>query len=115
MAVAREFYESDGWKVQDVSARKSYDLLCTQTGKTLHVEVKGTASTGEGVINTRNEVAFMRSEYPATALVVYVTRTRSNYYLGSMESAPREADYTACKRCCPRLRASECPGRTVSF
>jgi Protein NO VEIN, C-terminal len=41
---------------------KPYDLHCTRNGKVLLVEVKGTRSSGQGIILTTNEVDLARRE-----------------------------------------------------
>jgi predicted RNA-binding protein with PUA-like domain len=70
MQTAIEHYTGQGWSVEDVSAFCSYDLHCERDDRVLHVEVKGTTSTGERVLLTRNEVAQAKAEYPSTALFV---------------------------------------------
>jgi hypothetical protein len=70
MRAATEHYRAQGWTVEDVSAFCPYDLHCDQGGRVLCVEVKGTASTGERVVLTRNEVAHARAMHPDTALFV---------------------------------------------
>jgi hypothetical protein len=69
MAVARELLEAEGWTVEDVSSRESYDLDCTRGAETLHVEVKGTVSDGASVLLTPNEVRHAR-ERPSALIVV---------------------------------------------
>ncbi|NQW16052.1 MAG: DUF3883 domain-containing protein [Chloroflexi bacterium] len=61
MAEAMAEYTLEGWSVCDVSGDHSYDILCTQGGKKLHVEVKGTTGPGHSVILTSNEVEFAKS------------------------------------------------------
>jgi hypothetical protein len=58
MNVAREYYEENGYLVEDVSDKRSlgYDFRCKKENTTLEVEVKGTTSNGEKIILTRNEV-----------------------------------------------------------
>ena len=71
MDMATDYYADQGWEVEDVSARQSYDLLCVKPGKDdLRVEVKGTTSSGVEIPLTRNEVANARAEFPNVALVV---------------------------------------------
>lgn len=71
MQKAMAYYEEQGWTVKDVSARYPYDLLCeSESGKILHVEVKGTTSDGSQIILTRNEVEHARNYYPGVALFV---------------------------------------------
>ncbi|MHA7263495.1 MrcB family domain-containing protein [Arthrobacter sp. TMN-37] len=68
--VVTAHYKAQGWKVQDVGDRESYDLRCVREGRQLFVEVKGTTSRGESVLLTKNEVELHRSEYPLNALAV---------------------------------------------
>lgn len=70
MAVARDRLERDGWRVEDVSTTRSYDLHCRRGGEVLRVEVKGTAGDGSAVLLTPNEVAVAREHHPETALLV---------------------------------------------
>jgi predicted RNA-binding protein with PUA-like domain len=70
MQAAIEHYTGQGWSVEDVSAYCPYDLHCEWDDRVLRVEVKGTTSTGERVLLTRNEVAEARAGYPSTALFV---------------------------------------------
>jgi hypothetical protein len=60
MSEARRTLESQGWTVMDVSATRCYDLLCTHDDQELHVEVKGTTSTGNTVLVTKGEVQHIR-------------------------------------------------------
>ena len=60
MASAKKYFKKQGWFVEDVSARRSYDLLCTKPSKEQHVEVKGTTTTGQTIILTRSEVEHAR-------------------------------------------------------
>jgi hypothetical protein len=70
VSVASAFFTAQGWKVQDVGARESFDLLLKRGDERLHVEVKGTTSAGHDVILTRAEVEKQRKYYPANALAV---------------------------------------------
>jgi len=57
MNLATRDYEAEGFEVDDVSARESYDLKCTNdAGEVVRVEVKGTTSKGTRVFVTRGEV-----------------------------------------------------------
>jgi hypothetical protein len=67
---ATAHFEADGWSVEDVGAKKPYDLLLTRGDERLHVEVKGTTSQGAQVILTRAEVEKQREFAPHNALVV---------------------------------------------
>ncbi len=76
--LAIEHMKSAGWqRVQDVGDTKSYDLHCTTGTHVLKVEVKGTTSSGESIILTKNEVALHQNEYPNNALVVVTGITLS--------------------------------------
>jgi hypothetical protein len=68
--LATEYFTADGWSVKDVGNRESYDLQLSRRDARLHVEVKGTTSTGEQVILTRSEVERQREYHPHNALVV---------------------------------------------
>jgi hypothetical protein len=71
MALATAWYRQCGWQVEDVSASNSYDLLCTRVdAPDLHVEVKGTTSSGAEIIITPNELHHARERYPDVALCV---------------------------------------------
>lgn len=71
MKAATAHYEADGWQVEDVSATQSFDLRCRRGGEEIHVEVKGTTSSGEEVIVTPNEVRHARSFPRSTLFVMY--------------------------------------------
>lgn len=64
--LAKRYYEARNWNVEVKG--KPYDLLCTNQGQELFVEVKGTSGGAARVSLTRNEVAHMRRAYPHTAL-----------------------------------------------
>jgi hypothetical protein len=70
MQVATEHLQKSWKEVTDVSATESYDLRCRSHDSELHVEVKGTTSSGASVVLTRNEVEHARIFYPSIALLV---------------------------------------------
>jgi hypothetical protein len=71
MRVVREALHEWGWEtVTDVSATQSYDFHCQSGPDELHVEVKGTTSSGSQLVLTRNEIDHIRANYPNTALAV---------------------------------------------
>jgi hypothetical protein len=70
MARAITHYEAMGYVVEDVSATSSYDLRCRGNDKEVHVEVKGTTTTGAWVLLTANEVAHARAQHPDCDLFV---------------------------------------------
>ncbi|WP_370105372.1 MrcB family domain-containing protein [Streptacidiphilus sp. BW17] len=67
---AIDYFEQDGWTVEDVGATRSYDLVARRDAERLHIEVKGTTSRGAEVVLTRSEVQAQRDLMPANALVV---------------------------------------------
>ena len=56
MAAAKRHFKRAGYKVDDVSSSRPYDLRCLRNEKELHVEVKGTTTSGEAIVLTNNEV-----------------------------------------------------------
>jgi hypothetical protein len=70
MAAARRHFLELGFKVEDVSARRSYDLLCQRGSKELHVEVKGTTTDGDAIVLTNNEVKHACSSNNSRALFI---------------------------------------------
>ncbi|WP_166022694.1 MrcB family domain-containing protein [Streptomyces chilikensis] len=70
VAMATEHFAAQGWTVEDVGARRPYDLHLTRGDEELHVEVKGTTSLGQAVVLTRAEVEAQRAFAPHNALVV---------------------------------------------
>jgi MrcB-like, N-terminal domain/Domain of unknown function (DUF3883) len=79
MARAKAHLKNLGWRVRDVSSTHPYDFECTRGTEELIVEVKGTTSTGEQIVFTRNEVATHRARHPNNALIVVhsINLTRS--------------------------------------
>jgi Domain of unknown function (DUF3883) len=70
MSVAEAHLRKLNWRVKDVSSTKPYDFECSKGADKLIVEVKGTTSTGEQIVVTRNEVVAHRARYPTNALIV---------------------------------------------
>jgi hypothetical protein len=70
MAAAKKYFRHERFDVQDVSARRSYDLLCTRGTKELHVEVKGTTTDGDAIVLTNNEVKHARDRRNSCVLFV---------------------------------------------
>ena len=77
MSIAIDHFQKQGWIVEDVSQRKSYDLKCTRKQEEVYVEVKGTTSEGSQILLTPNEVLHTQQNYPNTALFV-VSRLQVN-------------------------------------
>ena len=65
-------YQKENWKIYDVSARKNrgYDLYLTKGEKRLLCEVKGTSTSGEKVIVTKNEILAAEKNYPNSILCI---------------------------------------------
>lgn len=76
MCHAMRHYKGQGWRVEDVSARSSYDLRCTRGAEILRVEVKGTTRSPESVQVTRHELATARKHHVAL-YIVHSIRLRS--------------------------------------
>jgi hypothetical protein len=68
--LATEYFQQQGWTVEDVGAKESYDLLLKRGEEVCHAEVKGTTSAGHQVVLTRAEVEKQRTYAPQNALVV---------------------------------------------
>lgn len=61
MEAASKHFTLLGYTVEDHSKNHPYDLLCTKKKERLHVEVKGTVTSGDGIILTSGEVKFARN------------------------------------------------------
>lgn len=68
--LASQYFADQGWTVDDVGDRESFDLLLKRGGNRLYVEVKGTTALGGRVVLTRAEVECQRNFAPDNALVV---------------------------------------------
>jgi hypothetical protein len=69
MKRAISHYSANGWTVEDVHTRESYDLRCRSGSRELRVEVKGTTSSGSEILLTPNEVRHAQ-HYPNIALFI---------------------------------------------
>lgn len=87
---AEAYLTERGWSVQRVGHLKlGYDLECGNSlGQSLHVEVKGTQSSGEEVLLTQNEVSHLRAETACPA-------QHALYVLSEIELT--DADRVACR------------------
>jgi hypothetical protein len=70
MRLAIDHFEAESWSVMDVSQYAPYDLACSKKTRALHVEVKGTTSSGRSVLLTPNEVHHARTTVAELALFV---------------------------------------------
>lgn len=70
MAAAASWYTAQGYAVDDVSARKSWDLEVTRDGEVRRIEVKGSAGVRDAVDLTANEVLNATDWSPCDLFVV---------------------------------------------
>ena len=80
---AIKYFVRKGYSVKNVGKFKSFDLECIKDGIVLHVEVKGTQTTGQSVILTCNEVR-NANKYPTALYLLHsikVKKARKNYVL----------------------------------
>ncbi|MGB3477914.1 MAG: DUF3883 domain-containing protein [bacterium] len=70
MICATDYYKGKKYRVEDVSSKKSYDLLCVKDKDIMHVEVKGTQGRCERIFVTRNEVKHVLKYKNNTALFI---------------------------------------------
>ena len=111
MGIATAHYKSLGYSVEDTSAFKPYDLLCTSKTDLRRVEVKGTISDGATVEVTAGEVNAARRDGIATDLFIVslievaasgenvtctggVTRILANWNPGDLDLEPTSFRFT---------------------
>jgi hypothetical protein len=70
MRRAKLFFRNLGFKVDDVHRNHPFDLRCIKGAQELHVEVKGTQTTGEKVLLTPGEVKHARENADKAALYI---------------------------------------------
>jgi Protein NO VEIN, C-terminal len=70
MGAATKHFTKKGFAVKNVSASRSYDLLCTHKLAEIHVEVKGTTTDGDSIVLTNNEVKHACNLHNACVLFV---------------------------------------------
>jgi hypothetical protein len=70
MAEATKHFTSQGYLVEDHHKNHPYDLLCQKKRERCFVEVKGTVTSGDGIILTSGEVKFARSHKGEMALFI---------------------------------------------
>lgn len=87
MNLARDHFESLGFKTRDVSSNHPYDLRCEQGELTIHVEVKGTQTEGDRVILTANEVEFARQHSDRMVLFIVHSVEMSEGHDGTLKAA----------------------------
>lgn len=71
MKVTEKWLKAHGYRTEDTSATKPYDLLATKDEQEIFVEVKGTTSTDpNAVLMTANEVNLHRENKGSSALAI---------------------------------------------
>jgi hypothetical protein len=70
MGRAKKEFEARGYRVEDVSKRRPYDLLCTKPGERKCIEVKGSQGEGLDIVLTAGEVEFIQQNSADSALCV---------------------------------------------
>ena len=70
MSAATRYFKKQGYMITDMSENHPYDLLCRHPEGDLFVEVKGTQSSGEEVLLTKNEVSFAKKH--AKKMVLFI-------------------------------------------
>jgi len=68
---AKHHFEAQGYAVEVFG--KPFDLRCAKPGTVLHVEVKGTTTTGEEILLTPNEVRFA-NDHSSSMILFIVSR-----------------------------------------
>ena len=63
------YYKGKGYKCEDVSQRKSFDVLAIKGKEILKIEVKGTRGSGDKIIMTKKEVDLAKSNKTILFLV----------------------------------------------
>lgn len=61
MELCKKHYSDKKWNVEDVSANRPYDFIIKKNGISRFVEVKGTQTSGDTIILTKNEVELSRT------------------------------------------------------
>lgn len=70
MAAAIQHFTDDGFRVEDTSARLSYDLVVSKGNESHFIEVKGTTGALGDIVLTRNEVEHHQNNHPRNGLFV---------------------------------------------
>ena len=78
MARAKRHFRDEEYRVQDLSKRRPFDLLCIKGGSELRVEVKGTQTDAKSVILTKNEVTNAR-EHRVALFIVHSIKAKKRY------------------------------------
>ncbi|MDO8729504.1 MAG: DUF3883 domain-containing protein [bacterium] len=70
MDICKQYYFNKKYDVEDVSANRPYDLRITKNGLSRFIEVKGTQTTGDTIILTKNEVELSQTQGDRMALFI---------------------------------------------
>lgn len=70
MATCKRYYSGEGYEVEDVSANCSYDFIIRKNGQSRFVEVKGTKTSGDIIVLTKNEVNLSRAQGDSMILFI---------------------------------------------
>lgn len=71
MKAAKKELEKQGFrKFENTAATRPYDFTCTRAGKKFFVEVKGTQTTGNAILLTKNEVKHVKANAGSCVLVI---------------------------------------------
>ena len=68
--IAKQYYSSDGFNVEDTGSFESFDLRCIKDGYELRVEVKGTTGGGRSIQLTTNEVEHAKANLTRVDLFI---------------------------------------------
>ena len=79
MKKAAEHYKSQSFVVTDTSKNKPYDLVVSKKDIEIRVEVKGTATSGEKVFLTKNEVINARENRTDLFILFNIKVDRKSY------------------------------------
>jgi hypothetical protein len=69
MRRVRLYFKRSGFITEDVSKSQPFDFLCKRGNSELHIEVKGTTTSGKAIILTYNEVMHAK-QYKHCALAI---------------------------------------------
>lgn len=70
MDICKKHYSDEGYEVEDVSAKCSYDFIIRKNGQQRLIEVKGTQTAGDTIVLTKNEVDLSRAKGDSMVLFI---------------------------------------------
>src|SRR5207302_9134700 len=86
MEVAKQYFQGKGYKCEDHSKKRPYDLLCSRGREVRYVEVKGTVTDGTEIILTKGEVEFAQGHEAQMVLFILHSIEVSNLHNGMILS-----------------------------